>query len=122
MTGDNLAESSGQVGNKDDWLKRSGKLGIINNFHHYLPILLSTNILLSAMSPSSVCNNGIKGVDTGALSHLGPNVGKPIRRYGFASLLFIAAQLTFVRPRYYQEIQRCVDFFHKLVFIELICL
>ena len=42
------------------------------------------------MSPSSVRNDGIKGVDTDALSHLGLNVGKPVRRYGFASLLIVA--------------------------------
>ena len=30
------------------------------------------------MSPSSVHDDGIKGVDTDALSHLGLNVGKPI--------------------------------------------
>ena len=72
------------------------------------------------MSLSSVRNDGIKGVNTDALLHLGPNVGKPVRRYGFASLLIVAAQLTFIRPRYYQEIQRCVDYFHELVFIELI--
>ena len=59
------------------------------------------------MSPSSVHNDSIKGVDTNALSHLGPNVGKPVRRYGFASLLIVATQLTFFRPRYYEEIQRC---------------
>ena len=59
------------------------------------------------MSPSSVRNDGIKGVDTDALSHLGPNVRKPIQRYRFASLPIVAAQLTFVRPRYYDEIQRC---------------
>ena len=59
------------------------------------------------MSPSSVRNDGIKGVDTDALLRLGLNVRKPVRRYRFASLLFIAAQLTFVRPRYYDEIQRC---------------
>ena len=46
---------------------------------------------LLAMSPSSVRNDGIKGVDTDALSHLGPNVGKPFRRYGFASLLIAVA-------------------------------
>ena len=71
------------------------------------------------MSPSSVRNDGIKGDDTD-YSHLGPNVGKPICRYRFASLLIAATQLTLVRPRFYQEIQRCVDFFHELVFIELI--
>ena len=69
---------------------------------------------LSAMSPSSVRDDGIKG-DSRDLLHLGPNVGKPVRRYGFALLLFIAAQLTFIRPRYYQEIQRCTDFFYELV-------
>ena len=73
------------------------------------------------MSPSSVHNDGIKGDNTN-YSHLGPNVGKPVRRYRFASLLFIAVQLTFVRPRYYPEIQRCADYFHELVFVELICL
>ena len=65
------------------------------------------------MSPSSVRNDGIKGDNTDYL-HLGLNVGKPVRRYGFALLLFVAAQLTFVRPRYYQEIQRCADFFYEL--------
>ena len=46
-------------------------------------------------------------ISDNALSHLGPNVGKPVRRYGFASLLIVATQLTFFRPRYYEEIQRC---------------
>ena len=58
------------------------------------------------MSPSS----GIKGVYTNALLHLGPNVGKPVRRYRFALLLIVAAQLTFVRPRYYKR-SKGADFF-----------
>ena len=90
MTGSNPAESSGQIGSEGDWLKRSGKLGIISNSRRYFPILSTPNLLLSAMSPSSVHNDGIKGVDTNALLHLGPNVGKPVRRYGFASLLIAA--------------------------------
>ena len=65
-------------------------MGIVSNFRRYFPILLPTKLLLAAMSPSSVRNDGIKGVDTDALSHLGPNVGKPVRRYGFASLLIAA--------------------------------
>ena len=75
MADSNPAESSGQIGSEGDWLKRWGKLGIISNFRCYFPILSSTTLLLSAMSPSSVRNNSIKGVDTDALSHLGPNVG-----------------------------------------------
>ena len=70
----------------------------------YLP---SYQTPISVMSLSSVRNDGIKGVDTDALSHLGLNVGKPVRRYRFSSLLIIATWLTFVRPRYYEEIQRC---------------
>ena len=50
---------------------------------------LSYQFPLSAMSPSSVRDDGIKG-DARDLSHLGLNVGKPVRRYGFASLLMVA--------------------------------
>ena len=56
----------------------------------FVATFLPTKLLSSVMSPSSVRNDGIKGVDTDALSHLGPNVGKPVRRYEFASLLIAA--------------------------------
>ena len=72
------------------------------------------SLLPSTMSPSSVKDDGIKGIDTNALSHLGPNVGKPVRRYRFTSLLILTVWLTLTRHRYYDPIQRCADFFHEL--------
>ena len=61
---------------------------LFSNICHYSPT--SQYIYLpSEMSPSSVCDNGIKGVDIDALSHLGPNVGRPV-----------------YRPNYYQNVHR----------------
>ena len=80
MAKSNLAESLGRVGSKDDWLKRSGKVGDCQQLLSLLSYSFIHHSPLSAMSPSSVCNDGIKGVDTNALSHLGPNVGKPVQR------------------------------------------
>ena len=80
MAESNPAESSGQIGSEGDWLKRLGKVGVVSNFRRYFPIFFPTKLLYLLMSPSSVRNDGIKGVDTDALSHLGLNVGKPVRR------------------------------------------
>ena len=87
MAESNLAESSGRIGSEGDWLKGSGKVGDRQQLSSLPSYLFFYQSPTSAMSPSSVRNDGIKGVDTDALSHLGPNVGKPVRRYGFASLL-----------------------------------
>ena len=90
MTKSNLAEFSGQIGSKGDWLKRIWESW--GSLATFVATFLSSSLPLfsTTMSPSSVRNDGIKGVDTDALSHLGPNVGKPVRRYGFASLLIVA--------------------------------
>ena len=65
------------------------------------------------MSPSSVCDDSIKGVNTDALSHLGPNVGKPVQRWGQWKFCLLNLLTIFSRLRYYNHIQRCVDFFYK---------
>ena len=74
----NPAESLGRIESEGDWLKGLGKVGVVSNFRRYFSILFIHHSPLSAMSPSSVRNDGIKGVNTNALSHLGPNVGKPV--------------------------------------------
>ena len=81
MSKGNLAESLGQ-NREQRWLVKKGQesWGFLQQLSSLLSYLLSSNILLSAMSSSSVHNDGIKGVDTNALLHLGPNVGKPVQR------------------------------------------
>ena len=80
MAKSNPAESSGRIGSKGDWLKRLGKVGDWQQLLSLLSYPLIHHSPLSAMSPSSVRDDSIKGVDTNALLHLGPNVGKPIQR------------------------------------------
>ena len=78
MAKGNPAESLGRIGSEGDWLKRVGESwGPLATF---VAAFLSYYSPLSSisMSPSSVHNDRIKGVDTDVLSHLGPNVGKPI--------------------------------------------
>ena len=65
------------------------------------------------MSPSSVHNDGIEGVDTNALVHLGPNVGKPVQRWGWWKFYLLNLLTILSRLRYYNHIQRCVDFFYE---------
>ena len=74
MANSNPAKSLGQVGSKGDWLKRLGKVGDHLQLLSLLSYLLIHHSPLSAMSPSSVRNNGIKGVDTDALLYLGLKV------------------------------------------------
>ena len=91
MAASNPAESSGRIGSEGDWLKRLGESWGSSATFVATFLFPSYHSPLTTMSPSSVRNDGIKGINTDALSHLGPNVGKPVRRYEFALLLFVAA-------------------------------